>query len=73
MPQISFFVLCLYRVINDISKLKNNKNISCGVNADVCYNIKQRLPTQNAWIPIVVMISVTVICTGIAVKFFKWE
>lgn len=31
------------------------------------------LPTHNAWIPIVVMVAVTVICTGIAVKFFKWE
>ncbi|MGN1124356.1 MAG: ABC transporter permease [Eubacterium sp.] len=31
------------------------------------------LPTQNIWIPIVVMVAVTVICTGIAVKFFKWE
>lgn len=31
------------------------------------------LPTQNVWIPIVVMVAVTVICTGIAVKFFKWE
>ena len=31
------------------------------------------LPTQNAWFPIVVMAAVTVICTGIAVIFFKWE
>lgn len=31
------------------------------------------LPTQNAWLPVVVMVFVTVICTGIAVKFFKWE
>ncbi|MGN0490241.1 ABC transporter permease [Ruminococcus sp.] len=31
------------------------------------------LPTQDAWIPIVIMATVTVICTGIAVKFFKWE
>lgn len=31
------------------------------------------LPIQNAWIPIAVMTGVTVICTGIAVKFFKWE
>lgn len=31
------------------------------------------LPIQNAWFPIVVMAVVTVICTGIAVKFFKWE
>lgn len=31
------------------------------------------LPIQNAWLPIAVMAAVTVICTGIAVKFFKWE
>ncbi|MGN0498266.1 MAG: ABC transporter permease [Acutalibacteraceae bacterium] len=31
------------------------------------------LPTQNALIPIAVMVGVTVICTGIAVIFFKWE
>ena len=31
------------------------------------------LPIQNVWVPIVVMVAVTVICTGIAVKFFKWE
>lgn len=31
------------------------------------------LPAQNVWFPVVVMLAVTVICTGIAVKFFKWE
>lgn len=31
------------------------------------------LPTQNTWFPVTVMIAVTVICTGIAIKFFKWE
>ncbi|MGN0458131.1 MAG: ABC transporter permease [Eubacterium sp.] len=31
------------------------------------------LPAQNVWLPIIVMVAVTVICTGIAVKFFKWE
>lgn len=31
------------------------------------------LPSTNVWLPIVLMVSVTVICTGIAVKFFKWE
>lgn len=31
------------------------------------------LPMENAWLPVVVMAAVTVICTGIAVKFFKWE
>ena len=31
------------------------------------------LPTQNVWIPIAMMAAVTVVCTGIAVKFFKWE
>jgi ABC-2 type transport system permease protein len=30
-------------------------------------------PTSNVWLPIAVMASVTIICTGIAVKFFKWE
>lgn len=31
------------------------------------------LPIDNIWLPIVVMSAVTVICTGIAVKFFRWE
>lgn len=31
------------------------------------------LPIENTWFPIVVMVAVTIICTGIAVKFFKWE
>lgn len=31
------------------------------------------LPVENVWLPIAVMLAVTVICTGIAVKFFKWE
>lgn len=30
------------------------------------------LETENVWIPIAVMAAVTVICTGIAVKFFRW-
>ncbi|MGN0546322.1 MAG: ABC transporter permease [Acutalibacteraceae bacterium] len=31
------------------------------------------LPTENVWLPIAVMVAVSVICTGISVKFFKWE
>ncbi|MGN0561511.1 MAG: ABC transporter permease [Candidatus Fimenecus sp.] len=31
------------------------------------------LPAQNVWIPVAIMIAVSVVCTGIAVKFFKWE
>lgn len=31
------------------------------------------LPIENVWLPIAVMVAVTVICTGVAVKFFKWE
>lgn len=31
------------------------------------------LPIENAWFPVVVMTAVTIICTGIAVRFFKWE
>lgn len=31
------------------------------------------LPIENVWLPVTVMAAVTVICTGIAVKFFKWE
>lgn len=30
-------------------------------------------PIENGWISVAVMATVTVICTGIAVKFFKWE
>lgn len=31
------------------------------------------LPTENICLPLIVMGTVTIICTGIAVKFFKWE
>ncbi len=31
------------------------------------------LPSENVWLPIAVMLAVTVICAGIALKFFKWE
>lgn len=31
------------------------------------------LPIENAWVPVAVMSAVTIICTGIAVRFFKWE
>ena len=31
------------------------------------------LPIENGWVPIAVMAAVTNICTGIAVRFFKWE
>ncbi|MGN0577437.1 MAG: ABC transporter permease [Ruminiclostridium sp.] len=31
------------------------------------------LPAENAWLAVTVMTAVTVVCTGIAVKFFKWE
>ena len=31
------------------------------------------LPAENVWLPVVVMAAVTVICTVIAAKFFKWE
>ena len=31
------------------------------------------LPIENAWVPVIVMAAVTIICTGIAVRFFKWE
>jgi ABC-2 type transport system permease protein len=27
----------------------------------------------NAWLPIAVMISIAVICTTIAIRYFKWE
>lgn len=31
------------------------------------------LPAENAWLPAAVMAGVTVVCTGVAVRFFKWE
>lgn len=31
------------------------------------------LPAENAWLPVAVMAGVTVVCTGVAVRFFKWE
>lgn len=31
------------------------------------------LPINNLWLSVAVMVAVTVICTGVAVRFFKWE
>ena len=31
------------------------------------------LTIDDVWVPIAIMSAVTVVCTGIAVKFFKWE
>ena len=31
------------------------------------------LPADNALLPVIVMLAVTVITTGIAVEFFRWE
>lgn len=31
------------------------------------------LPIENIWLPITTMIAVTLICSGIAIKYFKWE
>ena len=31
------------------------------------------LTIDNVWVPITIMSAVTVVCMGIAVKFFKWE
>lgn len=31
------------------------------------------LPIENAYVSILIMLAVTIVCTGIAVKFFKWE
>lgn len=31
------------------------------------------LPDKNVALPVIVMTSVTIICSGIAIKFFKWE
>lgn len=31
------------------------------------------LPIENAYLSILIMVAVTIVCTGIAVKFFKWE
>lgn len=31
------------------------------------------LPVGSVWLPITVMGAVTILCTGIAVKCFKWE
>ncbi|MGN0648653.1 MAG: ABC transporter permease [Oscillospiraceae bacterium] len=31
------------------------------------------LPIDNMWVPIMIMIAVTMICMGISVRFFKWE
>lgn len=31
------------------------------------------LPQENVWLPVSIMTAVAVVCTGIAVRFFKWE
>ena len=31
------------------------------------------LPVDDLWLPIAAMGAVTILCTGIAVKCFKWE
>lgn len=31
------------------------------------------LAVDNLWLPVVVMGAVTVLCTGVAAKFFRWE
>lgn len=31
------------------------------------------LPLENGWLPILTMIAVTLICSGVAIKYFKWE
>ena len=31
------------------------------------------LPIEVAWLPLIVMVALIIICGGIAVKFFKWE
>lgn len=31
------------------------------------------LPVGSPWLPVLVMVAVTVICTGISIRFFKWE
>ena len=31
------------------------------------------VPIDNMWVPIVIMIAVTMICMSISVRFFKWE
>lgn len=30
-------------------------------------------PLSNVWLPVLVMLSVTIICSGVAIKCFKWE
>lgn len=31
------------------------------------------VPLQNVWLPVLVMLSITVVCFSVAVKYFKWE
>ena len=31
------------------------------------------VPIQNVWLPVLVMLSITVVCFCVAVKYFKWE
>lgn len=31
------------------------------------------MPIENPWLPVVVTAAVTTVCTGIAIRFFRWE
>ena len=31
------------------------------------------LQVDHLWLPVAVMVAVTILCTGVAVKCFKWE
>lgn len=39
----------------------------------ICRAFYKYATEEHIWIPIVVMMAVTVICAGVAVKCFKWE
>lgn len=58
MPQIMQKITSLFPLTQGITLMKNTF---------------LGLGTGNCVIPIVVMLGVTVVCTGIAVRFFKWE
>lgn len=58
MPPIMQKIVCVFPLTQGIELMKS---------------VFLGLQIENAWLPILIMAGVTVICMGIAVRFFKWE
>ena len=59
--------------VEQLSKSYGNKPAADNISLSVEVGSVFGLPADNALLPVIVMVAVTVITTGIAVKFFRWE